>query len=109
MWGYLRALGAGFRRPVFVFLFFFALSTCLAMSGAFYFFEEGVNEKIVTGFDAIYFIVTTMTAVGYGDVFPQTTMGRLVAMLTMIIGTGIYATFTAVLATILIELEMTKS
>ena len=107
MWGYLRALAMGLRRPVFIFLFFFALTTCLAMSASFYFFEFGINQKVQSFFDAFYFIVTTMTAVGYGDLSPQSVMGRVVAMITMVIGTGIYATFTAVLATVLIELELT--
>lgn len=106
MWGYVRALVLGLKKPIFVFLFFLALSTCLAASLAIFYLETPENPLITTFFDAFYFVVTTMAAVGYGDIVPKSTGGRIVAMVTMVIGTGIYATFTAILATTLIRLEI---
>jgi voltage-gated potassium channel len=108
MWTYVRALALSLKRPIFVFLFFIALSACLVASLAFFAVEVGHNQLVQNFFDAFYFIVTTMAAVGYGDISPQTMGGRIVAMITMVMGTGIYATFTAVLATALIELEISR-
>ncbi len=40
-------------------------------------------------FDGIYWIFTTMTTVGYGDISPKLIMGKLVAMTTMLAGISV--------------------
>ena len=42
--------------------------------------------------------VITMTTIGYGDVFPVTGLGRMVAALTAIAGIGLIAAPTGILA-----------
>ena len=39
---------------------------------------------------SLYYVVTTLSTVGYGDITPNTTGGRLLAMVTMMIGVGIF-------------------
>jgi len=51
--------------------------------------------------DAIWWAVTTMTAVGYGDHYPVTAAGRLVAFGLMIGGIALLGTVTATLAGLL--------
>jgi hypothetical protein len=46
-------------------------------------------------FDAIYFTVTTISTVGYGDLTPTTTAGKVLAIIIVILGV---ATFLAVVA-----------
>lgn len=94
-----------FLRPASLFLGLLAAGALLVGSMLFYMAENGVNPQVSTYFDAVYFGVTTMTSVGLGDISPQTTPGKLVAMFMMICGTGIFVSFTAVLATTLIEVE----
>jgi voltage-gated potassium channel len=53
--------------------------------------------------DAIWWAVTTMTTVGYGDHYPVTTAGRLVAFGLMIGGIALLGTVTATLASWLVE------
>ncbi len=43
--------------------------------------------------DAFYFSVITLTTVGYGDISPQTTAGKLFTAAYVIIGIAIIATF----------------
>jgi voltage-gated potassium channel len=54
--------------------------------------EEG-NENISNFEDAIWFSVTTLTISGFGDVYPITTYGRIVAAVLSFIGLGIILGF----------------
>lgn len=48
--------------------------------------------------DAIWWAFVTITTVGYGDKFPVTTEGRLIAAALMITGIGLFGTFTGCVA-----------
>jgi len=61
------------------------------------------NANITDFGDAIWWTVTTMTAVGYGDRFPVTDTGRLVAFGLMMGGIALLGTVTATLASWLVE------
>ena len=50
--------------------------------------ENGVNATVESPLDALWWGLTTMTTVGYGDVFPTTGEGRIVAAVLMILGMG---------------------
>jgi voltage-gated potassium channel len=45
-------------------------------------------EDEPTAWDGIWWAVTTMTTVGYGDQFPTTAEGRVLAMGVMLVGIG---------------------
>lgn len=59
-------------------------------------FAPGAN--ITTGSDALWYTIVTISTVGYGDQFPVTNPGRLVGSLIIVIGVGIFGTFTGYLA-----------
>ncbi len=65
--------------------------------------EEGSGSNIHTAEDALWWTLTTMTTVGYGDMAPVTTLGRAVAVLTMFAGIGIFGAFTALVASLLVK------
>lgn len=50
--------------------------------------------------DGIWWALTTMTTVGYGDHVPETAAGRVVAALIMIVGVGVLGAVAAVVALI---------
>ncbi len=61
-------------------------------------FEHEVQpEKFRRLSDAVWWSFVTVTTVGYGDVSPMTAGGRLVAVLTMIVGIGIFGTFVSLI------------
>ncbi len=60
--------------------------------------EVDVNSNIKTAEDALWWAYVTITTVGYGDKYPVTTEGRMIAALLMTVGVGLFGTFTAWLA-----------
>jgi voltage-gated potassium channel len=66
--------------------------------------ERSSPDANITDFgDAIWWAVTTMSTVGYGDRYPVTGIGRLVACALMIGGIALLGTVTATLASWLVE------
>jgi voltage-gated potassium channel Kch len=43
--------------------------------------------------DAAYFTIVTLTTVGYGDISPQTTAGKLFTAAYLVIGIGLFVAF----------------
>lgn len=66
--------------------------------------ERNAPHSNITGFgDAVWWAMTTVTTVGYGDRYPVTAQGRLVAAGLMIGGIALIGVITAALASWLIE------
>lgn len=65
--------------------------------------ENHPNGNIKTAEDAIWWAYVTITTVGYGDKFPITTEGRVIAALLITVGVGLFGTFTAFLASWFVE------
>jgi voltage-gated potassium channel len=57
-----------------------------------------VVEKGYSVWDGVWLAVTTMTTVGYGDLSPHTTAGRLVGVALMFVGIGFVALLTGAIA-----------
>ncbi|ALM53832.1 ion transporter [Halomonas huangheensis] len=58
---------------------------------------EGPNPEsaIDTAEEALWWAFVTVTTVGYGDYYPVTTLGRLVAVCLMVAGVGLFGSFAA--------------
>jgi voltage-gated potassium channel len=57
-------------------------------------------------FDALWWSSATITTVGYGDVAPVTTVGRLVGVVTMVVGISTFAIVTAKVAEFLVRADL---
>ncbi len=60
--------------------------------------EDDPSSNIKTAEDAIWWAYVTITTVGYGDKYPITTEGRIIAGILMTAGVGLFGTFTAFVA-----------
>ncbi len=69
---------------------------------------EDNNEKIQDFGDALWFAVTTVTISGFGDVYPITTSGRIVATVLSFVGIGIILGFIANVGSGLITSRLNK-
>ena len=56
------------------------------------------DANITTASDALWYIVVTMSTVGYGDRYPVTTAGRELGTFIIVLGVGIFGTLTGFLA-----------
>jgi voltage-gated potassium channel len=53
--------------------------------------------------DGLWWSLVTVTTVGYGDLSPITLGGRIVALLTMFLGIGLLGTFSATIASVMVD------
>jgi voltage-gated potassium channel len=58
-------------------------------------FEDGAGGNITSFGDALWWAVTTVTTVGYGDTYPIAPEGRGIAVFVMLLGIGLFGTLTA--------------
>lgn len=75
---------------------FLALLTLVGGAAAFQAAER--SEQGVSFADSLWWAMTTMTTVGYGDVLPKTDLGRVIASAVMVIGIGFIALLTGAVA-----------
>lgn len=61
-------------------------------------FETAPESNIKDGADALWWSFVTITTVGYGDRFPVTAEGRVVAVILMTAGVGMFGTFSGLMA-----------
>lgn len=87
-----------FTGVAFVFIISFAFLI--------YEFEHDAQPELYRNiFDAIYWAVISLTSVGYGDVYPVTTGGRMLTVAMVLTGMGIVAVPTALLASALSRVQ----
>lgn len=63
------------------------------VSAVVYVGQVGVNDKITNYVDAVYFTVTTLTTTGFGDITLVGTHGKVLAILVMMLGVGLFLKF----------------
>jgi voltage-gated potassium channel len=77
---------------------FIALLLVVFASIAMLHVETTPDANIKTPQDAVWWAMETITTVGYGDRFPVTTEGRVIAAVLMVCGVGLIGIFTGFIA-----------
>jgi voltage-gated potassium channel len=90
-----RALWAS-RRKVAVFLGFVLL--VVTVMGTLMYVVEGPRNGFTSVPTSIYWAISTMTTVGFGDITPKTDLGRLIASVMMLLGWGTLAVPTGIVS-----------
>jgi voltage-gated potassium channel len=80
-----------------------SLLSVVAALGVFEAERDAPDATILTFGDALWWVLTTITTVGYGDLSPVTVEGRLVAAGLMLAGIAVLGTVTAAIATWFLE------
>lgn len=93
-----------FRESKIAYLIAFSSGSIIVGALAAYAVESpNPDSKITNLADAFWWAIVTVTTVGYGDIYPVTTEGRIVASILMIIGIGVLGIFISTFGAALIE------
>ncbi|ANT64042.1 MULTISPECIES: ion transporter [Prosthecochloris] len=90
-----EALIASSRKIIF-FLFFVLVT--VSIIGALMYLIEGEAHGFGSIPEGVYWAIVTITTVGYGDIYPQTVVGRMLAAMLMIAGYSIIAVPTGIVS-----------
>ena len=93
---------AASRRKILVFVGFVAM--VVLVLGTLMYVIEGPQHGFTSIPVAVYWAITTMTTVGFGDLAPQTPVGRALASVMMLLGWGVLAVPTGI-----VSAEMVRS
>ena len=89
----LKAMRASARK---ISVFLFAILTLVLIFGSLMYIVEGDEGGFTSIGVSCYWAITTLTTVGYGDLSPQSPLGRAVASIIMIMGYGVIAVPTGI-------------
>ena len=84
-------------------VFIITLLIIIAASVSILIVEKDPCSNIKTAEDAIWWTMETITTVGYGDKYPVTTEGRMIGIVLMISGVGLFGTYTAYIASLFVN------
>jgi len=83
-----------------------ALAVILTSAGAMTLVERGADGSTIHSFgDALWWAVSTVSTVGYGDAVPTTMAGRAIAYVLILLGVALFSLITANLASFFVERE----
>lgn len=91
------------NRLLYAFGFFIILASTSLGSISIYMAEHKVNDNIQTLSDGFWWALVTLTTVGYGDISPITSIGRLVGGVLMIAGMFTLALFAGIVGQTLLS------
>jgi voltage-gated potassium channel len=106
-WAFLVRSGTGtfslLRRRGLQYVMLFGIVAIFASAGAVYLAEKSTGGTIDDYGTALWWAITTMTTVGYGDTVPVSAAGRGVAVFLMLVGISFFSWVTANIAAFLVE------
>ena len=77
----------------------------LAAVGIYYFENSAQPDKFRSIFDSLWWAVTSLTTVGYGDIYPITVGGRVFSFIVLMLGLGLVAMPTGIMASALTSIR----
>jgi len=96
----LKAMRASARK---ISVFLFAVMSMVLIFGSLLYLIEGDESGFTSIGVSCYWAITTLTTVGYGDISPQSPLGRAVASIIMVMGYGVIAVPTGIVTAELVS------
>ncbi len=89
------------KEEMILFFIATAILIFLSASGIYFFENEAQPEAFSSIFQSFWWAIVTLTTVGYGDVYPITAGGKIFTFFVLLLGIGIVAVPTGLMATAL--------
>jgi voltage-gated potassium channel len=70
--------------------------------------SQARHANIITGGDALWWAISTVTTVGYGDRYPVTEFGRVTGVVLMLVGISVFGALTSYLASAFLSPRMRR-
>ncbi|MFN0063030.1 MAG: potassium channel family protein [Myxococcaceae bacterium] len=99
---YVRMLARAFSTPLVGFVVIAGNLLWVVVSISFFRVESGLNPAVHDLADALWWGLSTLTTVGFGDIVPVTGEGRLLAVVLMLSGNFFFVSFSGLLFSILL-------
>ena len=77
------------KEEIVLFMALTGITLFLAAVGIYHFEHEAQPEQFKSVFHSLWWAITTLTTVGYGDVVPVTTGGRIFTFVVLLVGLGV--------------------
>ncbi len=91
------------REELIVFSFITFLTLYLTAVGIYHFENQAQPESFSSVFHSLWWAVVTLTTVGFGDMFPVTTGGKIFTFFVLMIGIGVISVPMAIISSALTE------
>lgn len=92
------------RDELVLFIFMIVILVYLASVGIYYFEHDAQPDKFKSVPHSMWWAVATLTTVGYGDIYPVTGGGRFFTFVVLILGLGVIAVPTGLVASALTDI-----
>lgn len=93
------------KEELILFTFISFIMLYLSAVGIYHFEHAAQPEVFRSIFDCLWWAIATLTTVGYGDIYPITTGGRFFTFFILMVGLGMVAVPTGIIAVALSELR----
>lgn len=101
----IKSIRASFYK---ISIFLSAVIVFVIILGTIMYVVEGGSNGFTSIPQSIYWAIITITTVGYGDIVPQTVLGKMISSVTMILGYAIIAVPTGIITVEMSRSEITK-
>lgn len=97
------------KEELILFSFVALILLYLSAVGIYYFEHIAQPEQFKSVFHSLWWAVTTLTTVGYGDIFPITAGGRVFTFFVLMLGLGVVAVPTGLVSSALSQARREES
>jgi len=94
------------RRNFLITVIFFIFLISLIGAFVFYQIESGKNPNLHSFGQALWWVIVSITSVGYGDIVPITSTGKILGVFIIFTGVAVFSMFTAIISSIFVTQKL---